>query len=49
MNLSLMRNGFTRRQFGLEHSLAFPVDIGGEVNYIFEFFWQEGWQTHLME
>ena len=30
------------RQFGLEHSLAFPVDIGGEVNYIFEFFWQEG-------
>lgn len=30
------------RQLGLEHSLAFPVDIGGEVNYIFEFFWRGG-------
>ena len=30
------------RQFGLEHILAFPVDIGGKVNYIFEFLWQGG-------
>ncbi len=30
------------RQLGLEHSLAFPIDIGGEINYVFEFFWQGG-------